>query len=107
MIMKTMNHKNGSLKEYYSVANKEMDSAMESRKLFYDLVKRAQSDYCKLLDNSNLEPQIITEILNREVELVKMVNEKNVEIRNQEKEIEDRENKKDTEKETLTGNLQE
>ena len=56
MIMKTMNHKNGSLKEYYSVANKEMDSAMESRKLFYDLVKRAQSDYCKLLDNSNLEP---------------------------------------------------
>ena len=34
-----------------------------------------------------------------------MVNEKNVEIRNQEKEIEDRENKKDTEKETLTGNL--
>lgn len=34
-----------------------------------------------------------------------MVNEKNVEIRNQEKEIEDRVNKKDTEKETLTGNL--
>ena len=88
----------GSLKEYYSVANKEMDSAMESRELFYDLVKRVQSDCCKLLDNPNLEPEIITEILNREVELVKMANEKDAEIRNQEKEIEDRVNKKDTEK---------
>ncbi|HGQ0871313.1 TPA: hypothetical protein ACLX9M_000358 [Streptococcus pneumoniae] len=88
----------GSLKEYYSVANKEMDSAMESRELFYDLVKRVQSDCCKLLDNPNLEPEIITEILNREVELVKIANEKDAEIRNQEKEIEDRVNKKDTEK---------
>lgn len=62
------------------------------------MVKRVQSECCKLLNNPNLEQEIITEILNRKVELVKMANEKDAEIRNQEKEIEDRVNKKDTEK---------
>lgn len=87
-----------SIKEYYAVANKEMDSATESRKQFYDFVKQVQADCSKLLDNPNLSPEMIMEILNRESELVKMVNEKDSEIREQEKEIEDKVNKKDTEK---------
>lgn len=87
-----------SLKEYYSIANKEMDSAAESRRLFYDFVKQVQADYSKCLDNSNLSPEMIMEILNRQVDLVKMANEKDTEIREQEKEIEDKANKKDTEK---------
>ena len=87
-----------SLKEYYSIANKEMDSATESRKLFYDFVKQVQADYSKCLDNPNLPPEMIMEILNRQAELVKMANEKDTEIREQEKEIEDKANKKDTEK---------
>ena len=88
----------GSIKEYYAVANKEMDSAMDSRKQFYDFVKQVQADCSKLLDNPNLSPEMIMEILNRESELVKMANEKESEIREQEKEIEDKVNKKDTEK---------
>jgi len=88
----------GSIKEYYAVANKEMDSAMDSRKQFYDFVKQVQADCSKLLDNPNLSPEMIMEILNRESELVKMANEKDSEIREQEKEIEDKVNKKDTEK---------
>lgn len=87
-----------SIKEYYAVANKEMDSVVDSRKQFYDFVKQVQADCSKLLDNPNLSPEMIMEILNRESELVKMANEKDSEIREQEKEIEDKVNKKDTEK---------
>lgn len=87
-----------SIKEYYAVANKVMDSATDSRKQFYDIVKQVQADCSKLLDNPNLSPEMVMEILNREAELVKMANEKDSEIREQEKEIEDKASKKDTEK---------
>ena len=87
-----------SINEYYDIANKEMDSASESRKQFYGFVEQVRADYSKLLDNPNLSPEIIMEILNREAELVKIANEKDTEIRDQEKEIEDKVNKKDTEK---------
>lgn len=87
-----------SINEYYGIANKEMDSAGDSRKQFYEFVKQVQDDCSKLLDNSNLPPEMIMEILNREAELVKIANEKDTEIREQEKEIEDKANKKDTEK---------
>lgn len=87
-----------SIKEYYAVANKEMDSATESRKQFYDFVKQVQADCSKLLDNPNLSSEMLMEIFNRESELVKMINEKDSEIREHEKEIEDKVNKKDTEK---------
>ena len=87
-----------SLKGYYSIANKEMDSASESRKQFYNFVQQVQLDYRKCLDNPKLSPEMLMEILNREAALVKMANEKDTEIRDQEKEIEDKVNKKDTEK---------
>lgn len=87
-----------SIKEYYSIANKEMDNAADSRKQFYDFVKQVQADYSKCLDNPNLSPEMIMEILNRQAELVKMASEKDSEIRNQEQEIEDKAKKKDSEK---------
>ena len=40
-----------SIKEYYGVANKEMDQAADSRKQFYAFVKQVQADCSKLLDN--------------------------------------------------------
>ena len=89
---------NDSIKEYYNVANKEMDSAEDSRKQFYNFVKQVQADCSKLLDNPNLSPEMIMEILNREAELVKIADEKDSEIREQEKEIEHKVNKKDSEK---------
>ena len=87
-----------STKEYNDVANKEMDNAADSRKQFYDIAKQVQADCSKLLDNPNLPPEMMMDILNREVELVKMANEKDTEIRQQEKEIEDKVNKKYSEK---------
>lgn len=87
-----------SIHEYYSIANKDIDSATESRRLFYDFVKQVQADCSKCLDNPNLPPEMIMEILNRQSDLVKMANEKDTEIREQEKDIENKVNKKDTEK---------
>ena len=87
-----------SLKTYYAVVNKEMDNASDSRKQFYDIVKKVQADYSKCLDNQNLSPETIMDILNREIELIKIANDKDTEIRQQEKEIEANANKKDTEK---------
>lgn len=87
-----------SLKGYYSISEKEMDSATDSRKQFYDFVKQVQSDCSKCLENPNLPPEMVMEILNREIELAKMADEKDKEIRDQEREIEDKVNKKDTEK---------
>lgn len=87
-----------SLKEYYNIANKEMDSASDSRKQIYDFVKQVQLDYSKCLDNPNLSPEMLMEILNSERELIKIAIEKDTEIRDQEKEIKDKANKKDTEK---------
>lgn len=87
-----------SLKQYFEIANKEMDNANESRKQYYSFVEQVRADYSKCLDNPNLPTEMLMEILNREAELVKMANEKDSEIREQEKEIEDKANKKDTEK---------
>lgn len=87
-----------SLKGYYGIANKEIDNASDSRKQFYDIVKQVQSDYSKCLDNPDLPPEILMEILNREIELIKIADEKDTEIRGQEKDIERNANKKDTEK---------
>lgn len=98
MLDSIVNSDDASIKEYYDIANKEMDSATDSRKQYYDFVKQVQSDYSKVLDNPNLPPEMILEILNRESELVKMADEKDSEIRKQEQEIEDKVNQKDTEK---------
>ncbi len=93
-----VNSDDASIKEYYDTANKELNNATNSRKQFYDFVKQVQADYSKLLDKPNLSPEMIIEILNREADLVKMADEKDTEIRQQEIEIEDKLNKKDSEK---------
>lgn len=90
-----------SLEAYYGVANRELDSATDSRKQYYDLIKQVQSDYSRCLNNPNLPPETVMEILNKETELVKMADVKDTEIRGQEAVIEASVNKKDAEKRGL------
>lgn len=94
-----------SINEYYNIANKEIDGAAESRKLFYDFVKQVQADCSKLLDKPELSPEETIEILNREAELIRILSEKDSEIRRQEREVEDKVNKKDSEKREFNWNL--
>lgn len=83
---------------YHETTKQEMNSATESRKQFYDFLKQSHDTYSKCLENPDLSPEERTDILNRLDKLVKMASEKDTEIRNQEREIEDKVNKKDTEK---------
>lgn len=46
-----------SIKNYYSIADKELGSAADSRKQFFDMVRQAQEDCSKLLENPNLSPE--------------------------------------------------
>lgn len=94
-----------SLKEYYKIANTEMEHASDSRKQFYDFVKQVRADYSKCLDNPNLSPETTLEILNGEKELAKLAADKDREIREQEREIEDNVNKKDSEKRVFNWKL--
>lgn len=98
MIDSVIESDDDSLKEYYSIAQQEMTNASESRKQSYDFLKQVQADYSKCLENPNLPPEILLEILNRETELVKLAFEKDTEVREQEREVEDKANKKDSEK---------
>lgn len=91
-----------SLKAYYDIVKKELDNASHSRQQGYDFLKQVQADYSKCLDNPNLSPETLMEILSRENELVKIAFEQDAEIREQEKELEDKANKKDTEKREFT-----
>ena len=87
-----------SIKQYFDIASKEIDNANDSRKQFYDLLKQVQADYSKCLDNPNISPEMLMEILNSEAALMKLAIEKDTEIREQEREIEQEANKKDSEK---------
>ena len=90
-----------SLEAYYGVANRELDSATDSRKQYYDLIKQVQSDYSRCLNNPNLPPETVMEIIKKETDLVKMDDAKDTEIRGQEAVIEASVNKKDAEKRGL------
>lgn len=93
-----LNSDDASIKEYYDIANKELDNAAESRKMYYEFAKQELGDCKKLLENPNLPPETIIEILNREKEIRESVSEKDSEIREHEKAIEDKVYKKDSEK---------
>lgn len=94
-----------SLKEYYNIANKTLDHAADSREQFIEIIKQALADCSKGLDNPNLSPEMIMTILNREVELVKIISDKDAEIRQQEKEVEEKANNKDAEKRKFSWKL--
>ena len=95
---KIISSDDSSIKEYYNIINRVTDSNIESREQFYNFLEQIRRDHSKILDDPNSSPEIKLEILNREIDLAKIAFEKDTEIRQQEKEIEDNVNKKDSEK---------
>ena len=94
-----------SQKQYYDVANKELDNADESRKQFYGLVESVHADCSKCLDNPDMTSEMKIEILEREIELIRMADKKDSEVREQEIEIERTADKKDLEKRAFNWKL--
>lgn len=90
-----------STNQVYGILNKEIDVANESRKEFIEFADKVRVDLGKCLDNPNLKPEQQKEIMDREIEVLRMVDKKDSEIREQETEAVHIADKKDAEKKTF------
>ena len=98
MLGKVIESDDASIHEVYSTANKELESASQSRIQFYDLADKVRSDLSKCLDNPNMTPEQQKEILDQELKILRMAGEKDKDIREQELEMAHIVDKKDSEK---------
>lgn len=87
-----------SVKQVYSIADKDMDTSADSRKQFYDFAGKVHTDLSKCLDNPDLSAEERKDILAQEMEILKAVSEKDSEIRIHEMETVKMVDKKDSEK---------
>lgn len=94
-----------SLKQVYATVNKDMDISSNSRKQFYDFAEKIYNDYSKLLDNPDLTVEEYKDILAQEMELLKIVDAKDTEIRIHETETVKMVDKKDSEKRQFNWSL--
>lgn len=88
----------GSTNQVYGILNKELEGSHESRKEYIAFADKVRSDLSKCLDNPNLTLEQQKEIIDREMEILYVVDKKDTEIREQEKETASMADKKDSEK---------
>lgn len=69
-----------SIKQVYAMADKDMDTSADSRKQFYDFAGKVHADLSKCLDNSDLTAEEYKDVLVREMEILKAVGKKDIEI---------------------------
>lgn len=98
IISKIIDSDDASLNRYYDIADKELENAAMSREQFIEVAKRVLDDCGRLLENENLSAAEQAEILNHEVEILKLIDKKDSEIREHEKLIDEKANEKDSEK---------
>ncbi len=94
-----------SIKQVYATANKDQETSISSRNKFYDFAEKIHTDISKCLDDPNLSSKEREEMLSHEIEILRLVSEKDMEIRNHETEIVKMVDKKDLEKRQFNSNL--
>ncbi len=94
-----------STNQVYAILNKEIDAADESRKEYIEFADKVRSDLSKCLDNPNLTPEQQKEIIDQEMEVLRMVDKKDSEIREQETNAAQMADKKDSEKKAFNWKL--
>lgn len=87
-----------STNQVYRVLNKELESAREGSREYIEFADKVRSDISKCLDNPDLTPEQQTEMLNQEMEILRIVDKKDTEIREKEMEFVHIADKKDSEK---------
>lgn len=87
-----------SLSQVYEIISKDMDHAAASRSEYIEFAEKVRSDCSKCLDNPNLTPDQQKDILDRELEILRMVDQKETESRKQEQDDVQLADKKDSEK---------
>lgn len=94
-----------STNQVYNILNKEIDTATESRKEYIEFADKVRSDLSKCLNNPNLTPEQQKEIIEQEMEVLRMVDKKDSEIREQETDAARMADKKDSEKKEFNWKL--
>lgn len=94
-----------SIKQVYATADKNLDVLADSRKQLFDYAEKVHADLSKCLDNKQLSTEERKFIYDKEMEIFKIVSEKDAEIRSQEREMVQIAEKKDSEKRQLNWNI--
>lgn len=104
-IDKIIESDDASIEHYYTYAEKDQAESSKSRTEYYDFLKQVQADYSKCLDNPNLTPEQMMEMLKEETKLAEMAAAKDKEIREHDEKIEEKVNAKDSEKRAFNWKL--
>lgn len=87
-----------SLKQVYGLIEKDMDHAAASRSEYVAFAEKVRADCSKCLENPEMTPEQQMEIIEKEIEILRMVHDKESESRNQEQDDLKLADKKDSEK---------
>jgi len=98
MLSKIVESDDDSVQHVYGSADKAMDDATLGRTEFIAFAEKVRDDYSKCLDNEDLTLEEKSEILKGEMEILKMVDSKEKEVRAQQEKILSTVDNKDSEK---------
>ena len=98
MLSKIVESDDDSVQHVYGSADKAMDDATLGRTEFMAFAEKVRDDYSKCLDNENLTLEEKSEILKGEMEILKMMDSKEKEVRAQQERILSTVDNKDSEK---------
>ena len=98
MLSKIVESDDDSVQHVYGSADKAMDDATLGRTEFMAFAVKVRDDYSKCLDNENLTLEEKSEILKGEMEILKMMDSKEKEVRAQQERILSTVDNKDSEK---------
>ena len=98
MLSKIVESDDDSVQHVYGSADKAMDDATLGRTEFMAFAEKVRDDYSKGLDNENLTLEEKSEILKGEMEILKMMDSKEKEVRAQQERILSTVDNKDSEK---------
>ena len=98
MLSKIVESDDDSVQHVYGSADKAMDDATLGRTEFMAFAEKVREDYSKCLDNENLTLEEKSEILKGEMEILKMMDSKEKEVRAQQERILSTVDNKDSEK---------
>lgn len=87
-----------SIEHFHSVVDKEMEQIESSREQFYDFASKVRADLSRCLDEPNLSLEEQKEIREQEMEIFRIVSQKDTEIREKEMELVTMANEKDAQK---------
>lgn len=90
-----------SVEHFYSVVDKEMDIINKNRKMFYDFAGKVHADLSKCLENPGLTPEEQKAICEQEMEILRMINLKDAEMREKEMKLVAKVDEKDLQKRTF------